>query len=967
MSASSNINKFIKSLKDSRELSKSIVHHQVLPGKEMICREPQGTLPVELSNLLQDLSVPGLYSHQAEALDKIRQGYNVVVSTPTASGKTFIYTLPVLEKLLNNKSSRNLFIFPLKALAQDQLRNYRDLLQRLGIDKQIAEIYDGDTSRDKRDKIKAHPPGLLLTNPEMLHLAILPYHYNWQEFLSNLDHIIVDEVHTYRGVMGSNMSWVFRRLLRICRYYGANPSFIFCSATIGNPKELATSLSGIDANPISQNGAPQGKRHFLFLNSLEGATKASMRVLEFALSQGLRTIVYSQSRKMTELIALWTSQNNKKFAHLICAYRSGFLPSERREIEAKMARGELLAVVSTSALELGIDIGRLDLCILVGYPGSVMATWQRAGRVGRNLQDSAVILVGHEDNLDQYFMSHPNNFFQLPPEDAVINPYNPTVMGWHLQCAAQDLPLDTSEDWLQYSNISPEVAKLEDSGELLRTAQGDRLFATRKNVQREVNLREAGKSLNIIEQVHGNYIGSIDYYRAHKETHPGAVYLHRGSSYVIDKLDTENALVYAHPEKMNYFTRPRSEKYTQILECLNNKNLGGSSVSSGRLQVTEKVVGYEKRKVRGQTLISVEALNLEPLIFETEGIWLEIPDWLQKTVQDNYLHFMGGIHALEHAMIGVLPLLVLADRNDLGGISQPAHPQLKHAGIFVFDAVPGGVGLTRQAFAKFGSLLERTWESITSCGCEHGCPSCVQSPKCGSGNKPLDKKAALCILRNLKAKIPEKGASLASHSNISPSQKNPLPDLGESGKKQKNNPHAPLHYGVLDLETQYGAEEVGGWGNAHKMGVSCAVIFNSTSGEFETYMEAQLENLIYKLRDFDLLVGFNIQKFDFKVLSGYSNFDFYSLPVLDLLTRIQSKLGQRLSLNNLGSATLGTKKQADGLQALKWWRSGNLEKLIRYCQEDVDITRELYLFGAQNGYVLFRNKAGKLVRLAVDW
>ncbi len=969
MKTSGKIDKFVQELKDSRDPVDKVVHHQVISPRKQRIREPSTSFPLEIGSLLDDLSVSGLYSHQAEAVDSIRLGENVLVATPTASGKTFIYVLPVLEKILHKPSSKNLFIFPLKALAQDQLRNYRQLLQKMGRNESTADIYDGDTAQNKRSKIRADPPNMLLTNPEMLHLGILPYHHNWRELLSNLDHIIVDEVHTYRGIMGSNMAWVFRRLLRICRHYGANPGFVFCSATIGNPGDLASRLTGVEAKAITENGAPQGKRHFLFVNSLDGAARSSMRILESALSKGLRTIVYSQSRKMTELIALWTSQKNKEYAHLISAYRSGFLAQERREIEEKMARGDLLAVVSTSALELGIDIGGLDLCILVGYPGSVMATWQRAGRVGRQLQDSAVVLVGHEDNLDQYFMSNPEKFFQLPPEDAVINPYNPAVMNWHLQCAARDLPLELRENWLGEENIAPAVHNLEQHGELLRSKDGDRLFASRKNVHREVNLRGAGKSLNIVNRENSGSIGSIDHYRAQKEAHPGAVYLHRGKTFVIDELLPQEGLVIARAAKVSYFTRPRSEKETKILQCYSKKDLGVAHVAWGKLRVTEKVVGYEKRKVKGQTLIAVEPLDLDPMIFETEGLWLQIPQWLQNNIENRYMHFMGGIHALEHGMIGVLPLLVLSDRNDLGGISHPAHPQLECAGVFVYDAVPGGVGLSKQAFAKSNSLLERTWESLSSCTCDYGCPSCVHSPKCGSGNRPLDKLAALSILKILQnGKADKETKSILECGNYMAKSDISHSQTADKEAEEKKDPRSyPLYYGVLDLETQYGANEVGGWKNSHKMGVSCAVLFDSESGEFKTYLEEQIKQLIEDLSELDLVVGFNIQKFDYNVLRGYVDFDFDSLPTLDMLSEVQKRLGYRLSLDRLAQSTLGSKKNGNGLLALKWWKNGEIEKIVSYCQEDVDITRELYLFGHMQGYLLFRNKAGNLVKLQVNW
>lgn len=417
------IDGYIEALKGYRVLAPHVVAHRALPERSAGYSEPSPPFPDGIRAILEKMGIESLYSHQVDAIDSIRAGRHTVVATPTASGKTMIYNLPVLEGILNDPQSRALYLFPLKALAQDQLKSLNRMFELLeGRLRPTADIYDGDTTSYRRGKIRNKPPNIVLSNPEMLHLSILPYHAKWAEFLSNLRYVIVDEVHTCRGVMGSHMAWVFRRLLRICSLYGSSPVFIFCSATIRNPRELASNLTGLEVAEVKTNGAPASGKHFLMLNTPEGASQAAIALLHAALHRGLRTIVYTQSRKMTELISLWASSRAGQFSDKISAYRAGFLPEERREIEAKLSSGELLAVVSTSALEMGIDIGELDLCILVGYPGTVMATWQRAGRVGRKGRNSAVVLIGHEDALDQYMMNNPEAFFAMEPETAVINP-----------------------------------------------------------------------------------------------------------------------------------------------------------------------------------------------------------------------------------------------------------------------------------------------------------------------------------------------------------------------------------------------------------------------------------------------------------------------------------------------------------------------------------------------------------------
>lgn len=952
---------YVADLLASAKLGPQVVCHRVFPASPAAYGEPVRPFVRTVAELLARRGIEHLYTHQVRATDLARAGRHVAVATPTASGKTMTYLLPVLEEIIRNPDSRAIFLYPLKALAQDQKKAIDELTAGLPPSaRPTCAIYDGDTTSHFRRKIRDNPPHILITNPEMLHLSLLPGHESWSTLFAGLTHVVVDEMHTYRGVMGSHMAHVFRRLLRVCARFGSRPTFVFSSATIGNPGELAESLTGLPVETVTASGAPTGARHFLFLNpELSTATTAVM-LLAAALKRGLRTIVYTQSRKMTELISLWLSEKAGPYASRVSAYRSGFLPEERRAIEASMASGKLLAVVSTSALELGIDIGGLDLCILCGYPGSVMSAWQRGGRVGRALRESAVVMLAGEDALDQYFMRHPEDFFDRPPESAVINPDNPVIAARHLECAAAELPLTEGEPFCASPAMRREVAALEAKGLLLRSKDGNRLFAARKRPHRDINLRGSGGQFTI--EADGTVIGRIDEMRAYKETHPGAVYIHRGESYLVDALDMAECRVRVVPGKVDYYTRSRGQKSTEILEVLGETNVRGTPVFLGRLKVTETVTGYERRATRGGQLLSIVPLDLPPMVFETEGLWWVIPLPVQEELDKRLYHFMGAIHAMEHAMIGILPLLVLTDRNDLGGISIPLHPQVGRACVFIYDGAPGGVGLSRLAFAKAEEALSRTFAVVDGCPCETGCPSCVHSPKCGSGNRPIDKAACRFLLELLMTgKLPEETSCRPECHNEQP-QANETPVPG---------PHpqagAPVRFGVLDVETRRAAAEVGGWGNAHKMGVSVAVFYDSGPDDFVVYRQEDLPDLYAALARCDLIVGFNINRFDYKVLAGVAPFEYRALPTLDILEKVHAQLGYRLSLDGLAKATLGAQKSADGLQALAWWKEGRIDEIAAYCRQDVAVTRDLYLFGRDNGYLLFSNKAGKTVRLPVTW
>ena len=940
-------------------LSLDIAGRRFFPGREPRFAAPARPWPGPVRRSLDLLGVRDLYEHQVRATDLVRSGQNIVVATPTASGKSLIYNLPVLEACHVDRQARALYLFPLKALAQDQRRALDSLAASL-FPTPTSAIYDGDTSSSQRSRIRRTPPNVLFTNPDMLHLGILPSHERWAEFFANLRFVVVDEVHTYRGVMGSHMAWVFRRLVRICRLYGADPVFVCSSATIANPEELAGSLTGLPMTAVLEGTAATPPRHMLLVDGVDGAARKAIGLLQESMRLGLRTIVYCKSRRMTELIALWASQREADEQERISAYRAGFLPEERREIEARLGSGDLLAVVSTSALELGIDIGGLDVCILVGYPGSVMATLQRSGRVGRGGREATTFLIGHEDALDQYFMRNPDEFFAMEPERAVINPSNPVIAARHLQCAAAEASLHR-DDPLAAENAAL-VEELLRAGDLLQSGDGREYFSKLRQPHRGVALRGTGATLPILDMDSGERIGLVDRFRAVFETHPGAVYLHRGVTYVIADLNLQAGVAKAKRAKVSYYTRVRHEKNTEILRVDDSRTVFGATVHLGKLKVTDQVSGYDRISVRGGRNLGTVPLDMEPLVFVTRGVWIAIPESVRRQVEAEMAHFMGGIHALEHAAIGMMPLLVMTDRNDLGGISIPFHPQVGGAAVFIYDGMPGGCGLADQAYPTYETLLEKTLAVIRDCECENGCPACVHSPKCGSGNRPIAKGAALRVLEGIMSAPPQQVASAGPDIEALGAPE-PEPEAWPQGVEIPGD----FRFAVLDLETRRSAQEVGGWNRADLMGVSCVVVYDSASDSFRDYMQEDVPRLVGDLVEYDLIVGFNILRFDYAVLAGLSRFDFSSLPTLDILQDIHAVLGYRLSLDHLARETLGASKSASGLQALTWWKEGRVDEIVAYCRQDVAVTRDLFLHGLRRGHLIFRNKAEKQVRVPVDW
>lgn len=744
---------FLEAMKENRRFSSQLAEHRYI--------QPVGpkygnlNLDDRLEEALRRKGLDRLWSHQVEAVDLIRKGANVVVMTPTASGKSLIYNIPVIESILENPGTKALYVFPLKGLEQDQVKNLNELFNILGIGVPpperarirlgAAEVYDGDTSSYRREKIRKTMPNAIFTNPDMIHLAMNAYHSKWAGFFRDLRYVVIDEIHAYRGVFGSNVAHVLRRLRRVCRYYGSDPRFIACSATIANPRDLAETLVGLPFREIVESGAPRAGRHFFFLNPFESPyTEATWLFIE-CLKAGLKTIVFTKARKITELIYRWTVDRVPELEEKVSPYRAGFLPGERREIEQRLFSGELLGVVSTSALELGVDIGGLDACILVGYPGSVSSTWQRAGRAGRQGQESVIFMIGMQDALDQYFMRHPAVFFGKSHEAAVIDPENRNILKRHLPCAASEIYLRGDDAVYDMKGLEPVIAELVEEGVLTSGKRGDIWFSSRKMPHLEVGIRAMGEPF-VIRNDEGRNIGEMSGYRVFREAFPGAIYLHRGRQYRVLKLDLERKKIFCTETDVPYYTQALSEEETEIIEEKDVKRLERFTLRLGTMKTTQRITGFERKNIFDRTRLSRHELRMPEYVFETEGLWIRIDQNTEQTMLSKGYDLAGSLHAAEHASISCLPLFALCDKGDIGGLSYTNYPGFNGPAIFIYDGYEGGIGLTRRAFDVVEEWFRATLEVITGCPCEEGCPSCVQDPQCGSGNQPLDKEGARFLL-----------------------------------------------------------------------------------------------------------------------------------------------------------------------------------------------------------------------------
>ena len=709
---------------------------------------------------LEHLGVPAPWEHQAVAADLVHGGSSVVIATGTASGKSLAYLLPVLSsQLLPDARATALYLSPTKALATDQLRAVRGL----NLAAVRAATYDGDTTFEERDWVRRHGT-FVLTNPDMLHRGILPRHGDWSGFVRHLRYVVVDACHTYRGVFGSHVAQVLRRLRRVCARYGSSPVFVLASATVSSPEESAGRLTGLPVVPVTDDASPRGSTEFALWEPplmpdyggehgapvRRSATAETGDLLADLVVEGARTIAFVRSRRGAESVALSArralGEVASELATRVAAYRAGYLPEERRELERRLQSGDLLGVAATNALELGVDVAGLDAVVLTGWPGTVASVWQQAGRAGRAGQGALAVFVARDDPLDTYLVHHPAALFGRPVETTVLDPSNPYVLGPHLCMAAAELPL--TEDDLELFGPPDDVrlllADLVRRG-LLRSRPKGWFWTSRERP--EVDIRGAGgPPVRLVETGTGRLLGTVDASSAHGQAHAGAVYLHQGETYVVDSLDLGEAVALVHADDPDYSTSARDVTDIRIVETLRSSSYDGVSLHFGTVDVTNQVVSFLRKRIGTGEVLGEEPLDLPPRELRTRSVWYTVSASRLAAAALEWADVPGAAHAAEHAAIGLLPLFATCDRWDIGGVSTALHEDTGECTVFVYDGHPGGAGFSERGYVRGADWLRATREAIASCECTSGCPSCVQSPKCGNGNEPLDKAGAVRFL-----------------------------------------------------------------------------------------------------------------------------------------------------------------------------------------------------------------------------
>jgi len=729
------------------------------------------SIPEELNwrvvQALREAGIERLYEHQLEAVQKAFDG-PTVITTGTASGKSLCFQLPTLEVLSTDPAARALYLYPTKALAQDQAR----ALQHFGMHKAIRPaIYDGDTPRAERTAIRKRS-NLILTNPDMLHIGILPHHAAWGDLFANLAFVIVDEAHVYRGVFGSHVGNVLRRLRRAAAIHGTQPRFLLTSATIANPVELAERLTGLTGfNLVDRDSAPQASRRVAMWNPplldeqlgvRASALYEAAEVFSELISSGARTICFMKSRKGVELILRHAVDRlEPELAERIAPYRAGYTPAQRHELERRLTTGELLGVVATDALELGIDIGELDAAVCVTFPGTVASLKQMWGRAGRRGRGLAVYIAG-EDALDQFFCRHPHDFLARPVEAAILDPGSSEIYAEHLLCAAHEAPLSGADEEILGPQWHEHAKALAAAGLLRERATGFVPKRADDYPAARVALRSASAdSFVLIDASSGEVLGTVEAARAYSTVHEGAIYLHLGRSYAVLELDLGARRALLEPFDGDYFTQTKRESMTYIEGLIERRESHGVTLSYGSVVYSEAVLGYQRKGLQDHQVIDFQTLDLPTVEFATKALWYKLDELVagpQSPAGPPFEPFppallLGALHALEHGQIAVLPLIAMCDRWDIGGLSTNAHPQTGGPTIFIYEGHPGGVGITRRGFDQFERLVDDAQRLIGECPCRDGCPSCVQSPKCGNLNEPLSKRGALELLHRMTSPV----------------------------------------------------------------------------------------------------------------------------------------------------------------------------------------------------------------------
>jgi DEAD/DEAH box helicase domain-containing protein len=745
-----------------------LCHVTTVPGRAAMTVEWPPWVPHHLRESLVAAGVAAPWAHQVDVAELARAGQHVVVATGTASGKSLAYQLPVLAELVTDQQATALYLAPTKALGADQIRAVRALT----LSEVRAAPFDGDTPMAERDWVRSHARWVF-TNPDMLHHGVLARHDRWARLLRRLRYVVIDECHAYRGVFGSHVALLIRRLRRVAARYGANPVFVLASATVADPADSASRLTGLDTVAVTEDGSPCGERTIALwepplLEELAGENGApvrrsagaeSARLLADLVVEGARTLVFVRSRRGAELTALGAQRALNaaaagELASRIAAYRAGYLPEERRALEAALDSGELLGIASTNALELGVDIAGLDAVVLAGYPGTRASFWQQAGRAGRAGSGALVVFVARDDPLDTYLVHHSAALLGTAVEATVLDPANPYVLRPQLVCAAAELPLtEACLDALGGEVARSVIADLVAEG-TLRRRSGGWFWTAARRPHSQVDIRgSGGHQVAVVEAGTGRLLGTIDPESACTAVHPGAVYLHRGESFVVDELDLETGVALVHPEEPQWHTSARSVTDISVVSVLDKWRSGDVSVALGEVEVTSQVVGYLRRLPSGQVLDAVP-LELPPSTLRTRAVWFTVCESALEAAGLSPDAWPGALHAAEHAAIGLLPLVATCDRWDIGGVSTALHRDTGEPTVFVHDGHPGGAGFADRAHAALRPWLSATRDAIAACECPAGCPSCVQSPKCGNGNDPLDKAGAIVVLNTVLTSLP---------------------------------------------------------------------------------------------------------------------------------------------------------------------------------------------------------------------
>ncbi|HEX7078636.1 MAG TPA: DEAD/DEAH box helicase [Candidatus Eisenbacteria bacterium] len=749
-----------------------LVHLERLPEREAVHADLGEPLPAALRDLLEALGIGRLYVHQARAIEHARAGAHVAVATGTASGKSLAYHLPILERLLLDREAIALYLFPTKALAQDQLRGLERFREVSPALRPLlrAGTYDGDTPTGARRRLREEA-NAILTNPDMLHQGILPYHARWSRVFSNLRYVVVDEMHTYRGIFGSHVANVLRRLRRIARHYGADPRFLLSSATIRNPGEQAALLVGDDVRVVDEDGAPRGPKLFAFWNPMPrggdtpGRASASVeaeRILVSLMRRDVQTIAFTKSRVAAELIYRYTRErlagDAEGLADRLSPYRGGYLPEERRAIERRLFDGELRGVIATNALELGIDVGSLDAAVLVGFPNTIASTWQQAGRAGRSRGASLAVVVAYDDPIDQYLMRHPEYFFAQSPESAVLDPENPYVLASHLACAAYELPL-APEDEALFGPRAPRLAALLEEEGSLRSLDGRRYWAEPDYPAGKVNLRTISDDTYTILDVkrENAVIATVDAISALELVYPEAIYLHEGDTFFVRELDLEQKVALVEAREVDYYTQPVLDTRLRLLETRETKRSGEAEIGLGQADVSWATVAMKKIRFRSLDAIGYHPLELPRLNLDTVAFWIRPDESARAAVRVRGLNPAEGLSGLRNLMITLLPLHVMCERPDLGGVLNSSN--LGEQALFLYDRYPGGLGYSERGYAIVGDLLSAALHLVEDCPCDLGCPSCVGMPVLRpaqqqdydlNGGWPIPSKAATeALLRRL--------------------------------------------------------------------------------------------------------------------------------------------------------------------------------------------------------------------------